>query len=138
MVGTSSATTYAVGAMLMWGVWGILAKHSLDYMAETTVLLITYVVATAVIFSIDPGVANGLPSKTGLAFAIGTGITMCLGTVLYYRSVNLGKLSIVPAIPALYFVVTTIYGVTVLDESLSVTQVLGIVLACAAIVLLTR
>jgi transporter family protein len=138
MVGTTSATTYAVGAMLLWGAWGILAKHSLDYMSETTVLLITYLVSIGVIFSIDPGITDRLPSSTGLALAIGTGVTMCLGTVLYYRSVNLGSLSIVPAIPALYFVVTTVYGVTVLDETLSATQMLGIVLACVAIVLLTR
>jgi uncharacterized membrane protein len=138
MAGTYSAMTYALGAMVLWGVWGILANHALEHMSETAVLLATYMVAIGVIVSLNPSIADGLPTATGLVLAAGAGVTMCLGTLLYYQSVKAGKLSIIPAIPALYFVVTTLYGVTVLDETLSVSQVAGIVLAVIAIVLLTR
>jgi drug/metabolite transporter (DMT)-like permease len=138
MGGTPTAMTYALGAMILWGAWGILANHALEHMSETAVLLATYLIAIGVIISLDPGIPDSLPTATGLVFAVGAGVTMCLGTLLYYQSVKVGKLSIVPAIPALYFVVTTLYGVTVLDESLSLSQVAGIVLAVLAIGLLTR
>jgi transporter family protein len=138
MANLTGAYGYAVGAMLLWGVWGILANYSLDYMDETSVLLITYTVAIGVILVLDPQVTIDLPTGPGLAFAIGTGVTMCLGAVFYYKSVNMGNLSIIPAIPALYFVVTTVYGVTVLEESVNATQVAGVVLAVVSIVLLTR
>jgi uncharacterized membrane protein len=107
-------------------------------MSETAVLLATYAVAIGVVIALNPSVSDSLPTTIGLVFAIGAGITMCLGTLLYYQSVKVGKLSIVPAIPALYFVVTTLYGVTILDESLNLSQVAGIILAVIAIVLLTR
>jgi transporter family protein len=133
-----SATTYALGAMLLWGLWGILANHSLEYFSETAVLVVTYAAALTVIVASNPDAVGDVSAGIGVAFAVGAGVTMCLGTLLYYRAVSVGKLSIVPAIPALYFVVTTIYGVTVLEESITRTQVLGIVLAAVAVGLLTR
>ncbi|MCY4731577.1 EamA family transporter [Natronomonas gomsonensis] len=138
MGGTPTAMTYALGAMVLWGAWGILANHALEHMSETAVLLATYAVAIGVVIALNPSVSDSLPTTIGLVFAIGAGITMSLGTLLYYQSVKVGKLSIVPAIPALYFVVTTLYGVTILDESLNLSQVAGIILAVIAIVLLTR
>lgn len=133
-----TAYAYALGAMLLWGVWGILANYSLDYMGEWSVLFITYLVAVAVILALRPTAVTGVPLGVGLVFAVGTGVAMSLGAVFYYRAVNIGGLSVVPAITALYFVVTAIWGIAVLDESVTLSQVCGIVLACVAILLMTR
>lgn len=138
MIDTASATTYAFGAMLLYGAWSILANHSLEHMSVTAVLLVTYVVALGVIFALDPGVTDDIQLGWGLVFAVGTGIALAFGTVLYYQSVSMGKLSIIPAIPALYFVVSTVYGITILDESMTAMQLLGIVMACVAVGLLTQ
>ena len=133
-----TAYVYAFSSMILWGIWGILAKHSMDYMDETTVLLVTYIVGIGVIIAIRPDAVFGINGGRGLLLAVGTGVAMGIGAVFYYRSVALGNLSIIPAIPALYFVVTTVYGVTVLDEQVTATQLFGVVLAIAAVVLMTR
>lgn len=138
MLGTQNPYAYAIGALFLWGLWGVLVNYSLNHMSEWTVLLITYLVAVGVILVLEPRVIDGIPPRVGLVLAIGAGVTMCLGAIFYYRAVNLGKLSIVPAIPALYFVVTAAWGIFVLDESVSLTQIAGIVLACVAIFLMTR
>lgn len=46
-------------------------------------------------------------------------------------------MSVIPALSALYFVVIVVYGVVFLNESVTLAQVSGILLAIAAVLLLT-
>lgn len=138
MVDTSSAYTYAFGALLFWGIWGITAKYAVERADELTVLFVTYLVGLAVVLALDSGSVAAVEVDAGTAFAVLSGLAMSLGTVLFYRALDLGQLSGVTAIPALYFVVAFVYGVVVLGESVNTTQLAGVGLACVAVVLLTQ
>ncbi|MWG36923.1 EamA family transporter [Halomarina oriensis] len=138
MVEFSNAYTYAVGALLLWGVWGIAANYSVERMDNMAVLLVTYLVGVGVVLALDPGAFGGVEFDAGLALSVLTGLAMSLGTVLFYRALDLGQLSGVTAIPALYFVVAFAYGVLVLGEPVSASQVAGVGLACVAVLLLVQ
>jgi uncharacterized membrane protein len=107
-------------------------------MDDTAVLLVTYLVGVGVVLALDPGAFGSVEFDTGLAFSLVAGLAMSLGTVLFYRALDLGALSGVTAIPALYFVVAFVYGVVVLGESVTPSQVAGVGLACVAVALLAR
>ena len=138
MVDFSNAYTYAVGALLLWGVWGIAAKYSVERMDNMGVLLVTYAVGLAVVYALDPGAFSSVSLGSGFAYSALAGASMSLGTVLFYRALNLGQLSGVTAIPALYFVVAFVYGVVVLGEPTNPSQIAGIGLACVAVLLLVQ
>ena len=138
MVDLSSAYSYAVGALLLWGVWGIAANYSVERMDNAAVVLVTYAVGLAVVFAIDPGVLGNVRLDSGFAFSALAGLSMSLGTVLFYRALDMGQLSGVTAIPALYFVIAFIYGVVVLGESTNPSQIAGVAMACLAVALLVR
>ncbi|WP_254537006.1 EamA family transporter [Halomarina litorea] len=138
MVDLSSAYSYAVGALLLWGVWGIAANYSVERMPNMAVVLVTYVVGIGVVFALDPGVLGDVTYDAGFAFSALAGLSMSLGTVLFYRALDMGALSGVTAIPALYFVVAFAYGVVVLGEPVNVQQVAGVGLACVAVALLVQ
>lgn len=138
MVDLSSAYSYAFGSLLLWGVWGIAANYSVERMDNAAVVLVTYAVGLAVVFALDPGVIGDVQFDSGFAFSTLAGLSMSLGTVLFYRALEMGQLSGVTAIPALYFVVAFAYGVVVLGEPVNTFQVAGVGLACVAVFLLVQ
>lgn len=138
MVDLSNAYTYAVGALLFWGVWGIAANYAVERVDNMAVLLVTYVVGIALVLVLDPTSPLDVTFDAGLAFSAVAGLSMSLGSILFYKALDLGQLSGVTAIPALYFVVAFVYGVVVLGEPTSPSQIAGIGLACVAVVLLVQ
>ncbi|MFC5970920.1 EamA family transporter [Halomarina salina] len=138
MVDFSNAYTYAVGALLCWGVWGIAAKYSVERLDNMSVLLVTYVVGIGLVLALDPTSPLDVTFDSGLAFSALAGLSMSLGSVMFYRALDLGQLSGVTAIPALYFVVAFVYGVVVLGEPTNPSQIGGIGLACVAVLLLVQ
>lgn len=131
------ALVYAVVAMIAWGFWGIFANYSLNQRSATSVLFMTYAVALGCMAVLNPRIEVHL-SSAGLLTAIGAGVTLAFGSLFFYRALSVGDLVVVPAIAGLYFLVSTVYGATVLDETLSTVNVAGIVFACVAIFLLSR
>jgi uncharacterized membrane protein len=138
MVDLSSAYSYAFGALLLWGVWGIAANYSVERMDNMAVVFVTYAAGVIVVLALDPGVFGDVTFDAGFAFSAIAGISMTLGTVFFYRALELGQLSGVTAIPALYFVVAFVYGVIVLGEPTNTYQLTGVGLACLAVVLLMQ
>lgn len=138
MVDLSSAYSYAFGALFLWGIWGIAANYSVERMDNAAVVLVTYAVGLAVVFAVDPRVLGNVQLGSGFAFSALAGLSMSLGTVLFYRALDMGQLSGVTAIPALYFVVAFAYGVVVLGEPTNGYQIAGIGLACVAVLLLVQ
>lgn len=133
----SNALLYAIGAMVAWGFWGILANHSLNERSPTSVLVVTYAIALLCMAIMDPRFEAHM-SKAGLATAIGAGLMLALGSLFFYRALTIGQLAIVPAIAGLYFLISTLYGVFVLDEHISTVNIFGVILACIAIYLMSR
>ncbi len=132
----------AIGALLLWGVWGASLKivsqkapwHQVYLATNTGILIMMIIIA----------LRYGIPTPTKyspqwLATAIATGLAGTLGYILLILSLEMGgKASIVIPLTSLYPAVTTMIGMTLLGEQLTYKRGLGIVLALVAIILLTR
>ena len=85
---------------------------------------------------------TGLPWVTGQAIFLGytplTSILMSVGILTLYVAIQKGPISVVMPIFSLNAMVTAILGIVILSEPISVERLLGLVLAMAAIVLLSR
>ena len=131
----------AVLAMLLWGVWGVLLKivssgarwHEV-YLASNTAILVFMAGILAVK---GPGSMMGHGARWFLlAFAAGAMGT--LGYILLVLSLQWGgRASIVIPLTSLYPLVTVVLSAVALGEPIDARRALGILMAAAAIVLLT-
>jgi len=128
---------FGVGAALSWGAWGILNKLALPRVGWPGLVLasaVIYVVAAVPItiwaFPKSGAVGWGLAL---LAAAAGTA-----GMFLFYAAYRGGTkpASAVVPLTALYPAVTAVVGVWVLKEKLAPAQIVGVLLAVVASVLI--
>lgn len=78
------------------------------------------------------GDAGALDYKTGLLFAIGCGVLDSLGNALLLTGIQLGNLSVMSVLTAMYPAGTIILAAFVLREKITKLQLVGMVLALAA------
>ncbi|MBI4286736.1 MAG: EamA family transporter [Chloroflexi bacterium] len=71
-------------------------------------------------------------------YAILIAVPMTVGAITLYMAIQKGPLSIVMPIYALNAMVVALLGILILHEPVSVPKVIGLVLAFAAIILLSR
>lgn len=71
-------------------------------------------------------------------YAVLIGVPMTIGVLTLYMAVAKGPVSVVMPIYGLNAMITALLGILILHEPVSVSRVLGLVLAVAAIVLLSR
>ena len=131
---------YALGVFVVWGAWGFLHKVSTLYVDPRSALVYeacgAFLVGLTVLFSLGFRVQW---HPTGAVFAFGSGLAGVTGALCFLYAVTTGgTLSVVVTLTALYPIVTIALGSWFLGEPVSATQALGIVLALAAMVLLSR
>jgi len=136
MVGNN--VLYALIAMVAWGGWAILANHALDYASPGPVIAFTYISGFSITVLVHHQTILGTHSRWTIIFGTGAGLSMAIGTLFFYQALSTGGVSVAPAISGLYFLVTTVYGVVVLGDSLSSLNIVGIVLAAIAIFFLVQ
>jgi transporter family protein len=128
-----------LGMFLAWGVWGLTAKIAIKHLGIQS--LVWGQLAAVAMFPIYFLVFKEmLPLKmdsVGIAWALLTGALGILGTLFLYLTLRVGPASIVIPLSALYPVVTVILAYIFLHEELSLTRLLGIACALAAVWLLT-
>ena len=129
---------YALVAMVTWGGWAILANHALDYASPGPVIALTYISGFGITVLVHHEAVISAHSKWAIIFGVGAGLFMGIGTLFFYQALSSGGVSVAPAIAGLYFLVTTVYGAVVLGDSLSVLNIMGIILAVLAIFLLVQ
>jgi len=61
------------------------------------------------------------------------GACLAVGILAYYRALSLGPVSVVAPVFGLFLVVSSLVGIAVLNESLTLRKVLGIALAAVAV-----
>lgn len=137
MMKTPAWFTPAVVALLLWGVWGLFQKLALNQMPPRNVYLVSTFGMIAVVLSIL--VTSGFPLQVtagGVFFAVLAGICSSLGGVLFLYALSRGNASIVVPFTALYPLITIILSFTVLRETITVKQGVGIALALISMALL--
>jgi transporter family protein len=127
----------AVVTLVLWGVWGLFQKLATNQMAPRNVYLAAVVGMIAVALVVLA--TSGSPLKMnarGFSLAVLAGICSSLGGFLFLHAVSRGKASIVIPFTALYPLVTIVLSLTVLNETITAKQSIGIILALISMVLL--
>jgi bacterial/archaeal transporter family protein len=128
-----------VGMLLAWGVWGIAAKFAVKQIGIQA--LVWGQLATFALFPLYLVLFKELlPLKwdaTGIGWALLSGALGALGTLFLYLTLRAAPASVVIPLSALYPVVTVVLAYIFLQEELSLTRLLGVGCALAAVWLLT-
>lgn len=134
-----SLLSFALVSILLWGLWGFLGKLAVQriglqasfWNALILILPITiYLLITKQLF----------PLKIefwGISLALLAGLASGLASVLFYIFLRKNPAGMLVALTALYPLVTIILSVIFLKEPLTVTKIIGFILALAALFLLT-
>lgn len=128
----------AILAMIIYGFWGFFPKIAVTYISPQS----------ALVYEVGGAMLVGLLTlffirfqlqfhPTGMLFAVLTGIAGMIGTLFFFAAAQKGKIAIVVGLTALYPLITVILAVIFLREPLTLKQVMGLILACAAILLLS-
>lgn len=126
-----------LGAMGFWGLWGFLPKITTRYLEPRHAIV--YEVMGAIVLAIVMLGINGFQlavEPRGIAVAVSTGVLGFLGAFCFLTAVSTGPVTLVATLSSLYPVISVILAVSILHESLSVRQGIGIGLAIASMILI--
>jgi transporter family protein len=125
-------------ALVCFGLWAFLPKVSVKYINPKSALIYEVsggiLVAAIMWFSIDKGIDLDL---RGSVPAFLTGIIGYLGMFYFLHAVNIGKVSVVASLTAVYPVVTVVLAAVILKEKITSIQYIGIFLATTGVALLS-
>lgn len=125
--------------LLLWGMWGVAAKIAIKEIGIQVVVWSQ--VASLALFPLYFVFFKDLMplnlSRVGVPWALLTGALGVSGTLILYLLLRAAPTSIVIPISALYPIVTVVLAYFFLQEELSPQRLLGVVLALAAIWLLS-
>jgi bacterial/archaeal transporter family protein len=131
---------YSLLTIALWGVWAAVSKVISSEIDATTnqVLFAIGLVPVMLVVYRSPRVKGGANRRRGIFYAFITGVLGGTGNIAFFRSLMVGgKASIVVPATSLSPVVTVLMGYFVLRERLTASQKVGLVVAMAAIYLLS-
>jgi bacterial/archaeal transporter family protein len=130
---------FSLLALGLWGVWGFLGKVASQYLPAGAVYLLTISGHLVVVAYL---VAGGLGPVTwqpwGIGAALGAGVAMAVALLFFLEALARGPAAVVVPLTALYPAVTVVLSGLFLHEALTLRHLLGLVLALAAVWLLSR
>ena len=128
----------ASAALIIYGLWGFFPKLAVTYINPASALI--YEVAGAMLVGLASLFWVGFQPEShpkGILFAVLTGVAGMLGTLCFFAAASRGKLSVVVSMTALYPLITILLAAIFLREPVTAKQILGMLCAVAAILLLT-
>jgi transporter family protein len=135
VVGLAAATIVA------WGTWGVFSKLAVERIDQQVLIWGSLIVIPPIylIYLAASGQLVPLKMSTpGITYATLGGIGAALGTVCFYLLLARERASLTVPMTSLYPALTVLLSVIFLKEHLSGAHVLGILLALAAVALLSR
>jgi transporter family protein len=131
---------YSLLTILVWGAWGAVSKVASDGVdANTNQIFFTMgLFPLMLVVWRSKRLRGGTERRKGISWAFITGILGGLGNIAFFHALVIGgKASIVMPATALFPLVTVILAIALLHEKISNQQKVGLVLALAAIYLLS-
>lgn len=124
-------------SLVLWGVWGVFQKLATNQMAPRNVYFVSALGGIAVVLVMLSFSKFPLRmSFEGTFFGVLAGVCSSLGGLLFLQALSRGEAALVIPFTALYPVVSLILSFIVLDETITLKQGIGIVLALFSMVLL--
>jgi transporter family protein len=126
-------------AFACFGLWGFFPKVAVRYINPKSALIYEVMggvlVAVVTWFTMRKGIEHDL---RGVTPALVTGVVGYLGMFFFLHAVELGKVSVVASLTAVYPVVTILLAAIILKEQITYVQYFGILMAMAGVVLLSH
>ncbi len=134
----SSVAAICIAIILLWGVWAFLFKVGADEIGVKKAIFYAYltgiIISAAIIAYSYPG---KLELGKGVAIIVLATLLGFVGTIIWYFALEKYRASIITPFTALYPVVTVLLSIVILKEKLSPVNIIGIILAIMAGVLLS-
>ncbi len=127
----------AIIALVLYGFWGFFPKLAVNHINPASALV--FEVAGAAVVGIMVALFPSTRLETaplGVLFALLTGLCGMAGTLFFMAAARHGRISLVVSLTAMYPLITIVLARLVLAEPLSGKNIIGMVLALAAIVML--
>jgi transporter family protein len=126
-------------AVGLWGLWGFLSKVAALKLPTGAAYLISISGHLVVIGYLAATGGLALPwQPAGLAAALGAGICMAFGLLYFFKALASGAAGAVVPLTALYPMITVVLGWALLHEDFTLRRLAGVVLALAAVWLLSK
>ncbi len=128
----------AVLALVIYGFWGFFPKLAVSHISPASALV--YEVAGTALVGLVIFLVPGFELETeprGIFFAVLTGLCGILGTLFFLAAAKHGRISLVVSLTALYPLITIILARIFLAEPMTSKNIIGMIMALAAIVLLS-
>jgi transporter family protein len=128
---------YALMATAIYGFWGFFPKLASDYLDPKSAMVYQTLGTVVGALVILATLRFRLPVHgKGITFSMLAGIAGVVGTQFLLMAMTEGKASVVAPVTALYPIGVILLAVVILNETLTLRQVGGILLSLAAIYLL--
>lgn len=131
---------YTLTAATCWGIWGVLSKGpSRELSGWMTQMLFTFALVPSVIFAaFSKNVRVGTDKRRGLFWGFVSGFIAAVGNIFFYLALEAGAdTAIAVPLTNIYPLVTIVLAYFLFKERLNLIQGGGIVIAVAAIILLS-
>ncbi|PSP31165.1 multidrug transporter [Halobacteriales archaeon QH_10_67_22] len=129
---------WALLAMAGYTLVAPLMKVALADIPSTVALVVSNVilvgVGTVIVAATEPEPLSYL-GHPKMAYVAAAGVCLTVGISAYYRALELGPVSIVVPIFAMFIVTSSVVGILFLEEALTLRRGLGIVLGMVAVYL---
>jgi transporter family protein len=130
---------YSLLALVLWGLWGVFSKIAATHLPSWAIFLVeigVYLVVGGLIWGLlRTPVTWTFP---GAAAAVAAGLAGGFALFFFLKALSTGPASVVVPLTSLYPVITVLLGITFLQEDLSLRHLLGILMASAAVWLLSQ
>ena len=129
---------WAVLALLAYSAVAPLVSHASRGIPSTVVALVAngvlLIATVGVVLASDTAVAT-YASHARMPYALLAGACLAVGILAYYRALATGPVSVVVPVFGLFIVTSSLLGVAVLDEPLTLRKVVGVLFAVLAVIL---
>ena len=128
----------ALVSLLCFGLWGFFSKLTIDYIdAKSALFYQSLGVATIGFLALMLLHFKPAATTKGISFGFLTGVAYGVGCLFYFIAADRGKVTTVVTMTALYPLITIFLAYILLHEAINLRQSCGIILALAAIYLLS-
>jgi transporter family protein len=126
--------------LILWGFWGYtskLAANNIEW-KQSTFFFALGVVLSALTLNIILMRGFSTVLNKGSFYALASGIACLLGVAAVYIALEKGKASLVIPFTALYPLITILLSAILLKEKITLMQGFGVILAIAAMILMSK
>jgi transporter family protein len=130
---------FSLLALGLWGVWGFLGKVASQHLPAQQVYLLAISGHLAVVgYLLVGGLGAFCWHPWGVGAALGAGLAMAVGLLFFFEALARGSATVVVPLTALYPAVAVVLSRIFLQEALTLRHLAGLVLAMAAVWLLSK